>query len=201
MEHGVFMRLTKTQEGILNVEEAVGGAVSNICGAVFFPRQYSAEELNTAVNTVVRINDAFRLHFDRKTRTQWVEEYKWHDCETVCFDTQEDFERFAEEYAAAPIDTLRSLCDMKIVKIRERSGLICRLHHIMCDAWSLSVLRWQLRKILEKGADPQAFSFLAHCEEGSEYPGSRRYAHDRAYFLSQFHEYKGRLAELDPQAG
>ena len=57
------MKLTKTQEGILNAEEVVGGAISNICGATFFTRRYSVEKLNTAVNTVVRINDAFRLHF------------------------------------------------------------------------------------------------------------------------------------------
>ncbi|MDO5132788.1 MAG: condensation domain-containing protein, partial [Eubacteriales bacterium] len=201
VKHGAFMQLTKTQEGILNAEEIVGGAVSNICGAVFFTRQYSAEELNTAVNTVVRINDAFRLHFDRRTRTQWVEEYRWRDYDTVCFDTQADFERFAGEYAAAPLDTARALYDLKIVQIGGKTGLICVLHHMMCDAWSLSVLRWQLRRILEDKSAPPSFSFLEHCEEAQAYFDSRRFAGDRVYFLRQFHECKDRLPAVDPQPG
>ena len=194
------MKLTKTQEGILNAEEVVGGAISNICGATFFTRRYSVEKLNTAVNTVVRINDAFRLHFDKKTKTQWVEEYRWQDYETVCFDTQADFELYARKFAAAPMDFAVSLFDLKIVEVNGKRGLLYVLHHVICDAWSLSLLRWQLHQILEEEIIPPSFSFMDYCRGLSSYYNSRRFGADRSYFLSQLRGHKEDLPAIDPPA-
>ena len=194
------MKLTKTQEGILNAEEVVGGAISNICGATFFARRYSVEKLNTAVNTVVRINDAFRLHFDKKTKNQWVEEYRWQDYEAVCFDTQADFELYARKFAAAPMDFAVSLFDLKIVEVNGKRGLLYVLHHVICDAWSLSLLRWQLHQILEEEIIPPSFSFMDYCRGLSSYYNSRRFGADRSYFLSQFRGHKEDLPAIDPPA-
>ncbi|MBQ6635943.1 MAG: AMP-binding protein [Lachnospiraceae bacterium] len=194
------MKLTKTQEGILNAEEVVGGAISNICGATFFTQRYSVEKLNTAVNTVVRINDAFRLHFDKKTKTQWVEEYRWQDYETVCFDSQADFELYARKFAAAPMDFAVSLFDLKIVEVNGKRGLLYVLHHVICDAWSLSLLRWQLHQILEEEIIPHSFSFMDYCRGLSSYYNSRRFGADRSYFLSQFRGHKEDLPAIDPPA-
>ena len=194
------MKITKTQEGILNAEEVVGGAISNICGATFFTQRYSVEKLNTAVNTVVRINDAFRLHFDKKTKTQWVEEYRWQDYETFCFDTQADFELYARKFAAAPMDFAVSLFDLKIVEVNGKRGLLYVLHHVICDAWSLSLLRWQLHQILEEEIIPPSFSFMDYCWGLSSYYNSRRFGADRSYFLSQFRGHKEDLPAIDPPA-
>ena len=194
------MKLTKTQEGILNAEEVVGGAISNICGATFFSRRYSVEKLNTAVNTVVRINDAFRLSFDKRTKTQWVEEYKWKDYETVCFDTREDFEQYARKYAAVPFARAVSLFDLKIVEINGKQGLLYVLHHIICDAWSLSLLRWQLHQILEEEIIPPSLSFMDYCRGLSSCFYSRRFEADRAYFLNQFRDHKEVLPAFEPPA-
>ena len=90
---------------------------------------------------------------------------------------------------------------MKIVKIREEMGLLYVLHHVMCDAWSLSLLRWQLYQILEKGVTPPSYSFLEYCRGLSSYYKSRRFGNDRAYFLKQFRDHREELPAIDPPAG
>lgn len=154
------MQLTKTQEGILNAEAVAGGAISNICGATFLPGRHSEVELNKVINTVIRINDAFRLHFDAERKEQWLEDFEWHDYEVLRFDERSSFEAFAREYARTPLETSNALFDAKIFYIGDSPGLIYSLHHAICDAWSLSVLRWQLHRLIEDGEVPQAFSFI-----------------------------------------
>ena len=53
------MRLTKTQEGLLNAELVAGGPISNVCGATFFMRPFSAGQLNAAVR--LRATSSFSI--------------------------------------------------------------------------------------------------------------------------------------------
>lgn len=191
------MRLTKTQEGLLNAELVAGGPISNVCGATFFMRPFSAGQLNAAVNTVLRINDALRLRIDPRTRTQWLEEYERQEFDSLQFEDQEAFETYAQSYAEAPLDPAGRLYDVKIVLIGDKAGLIYKFHHIVCDAWSLSLLRWQLYEILEKKADPVAFSFAEYCDKELEYLNSKRFEKDRVFFTSQYEKNRDRVFHPD----
>ena len=191
------MRLTKTQEGIINAELVVGGSVSNVCGATFFPRPFTIERINQTVNTVVRINDALRLRVDLKDKNQWEEEYRWRDYDVIHFSAREEFDAYAETYAKTPLDTVSSLYDARIFTIGEDTGLIYKLHHVICDAWCLSVLRWQLYEILEHDRIPSSGSFLEHCDKERLYFDSKRYPRDRSFFLSQYEKNKEDLVPLE----
>lgn len=187
------MRLTMTQEGILNAEFVVGGPISIICGATFFPHPFSIKEMKDAVNTVVRINDAFRIRIDSKSKTQWIEAYAPREYEAINFPTWDEFDSFADNYAKTPLDLTGSLFDLKIFTVGNHTGLIYRLHHTICDAWCFSVLRWQLYEILEKKSTPVTYSFQTHCEKERAYLESKRFQRDRSYFLSQFEKNRSRL--------
>ena len=156
-------------------------------------RPFSAGQLNAAVNTVLRINDALRLRIDPRTRTQWLEEYERQEFDSLQFEDQEAFETYAQSYAEAPLDPAGRLYDVKIVLIGDKAGLIYKFHHIVCDAWSLSLLRWQLYEILEKKADPVAFSFAEYCDKELEYLNSKRFEKDRVFFTSQYEKNRDRV--------
>ena len=194
------MQLTKTQEGIINADIIIGGAVSTICGATFFPCSHSTEEIDHAANVLVRENDALRIRIDIRSRTQRVSAFKWRNHEVLHFGDRDEFESFAREYAKTRLDMNGPLFDLKIFTIGEETGLIYVFHHAVCDAWSLSVLRWQLYRILEEGAVPETGSFIEYCEESFGYLSSRRYKRDREYFLSRFGECRDRLTLPEPQS-
>lgn len=193
------MRLTKTQEGILNAETVIGGSVSNVCGAIFFAKPYTPKQLNDAVNTLDKINDAFRIRVNCKNRIQWVEEFSPVNYEVLHFEKRSAFDSFAHDYSHTAIDLNGRLSDLKIFTFPGQTGIIYRFHHLICDAWSLTVLRWQVYQILEKNTVPPAFSFLKYAERAAGYPDSKKYVSDKDYFLGQFLCNRERLFLPDTQ--
>ena len=180
-------RLTKPQKLIYDMEKYSGGAIAVVCGRVLWTGRRDLAELQRAANALYRINDALRTRIvetDEGTR-QDVFGYAEREIEVRTFSCREELDAFGEAYAKQPLDLYGSLCEMKIVELPGQYGVLIRMHHLIGDAWSLSVLAAQFRAVLE-GETPTAGSYEEYAKAEAAYLESGRYEKDRAYFLEQF---------------
>ena len=111
------MRLTKPQRLVYDMEKYVGGSISVICSSFFIPGIYDITILNNAINELFRLNDALRLKVVEcgKETTQYIEDYRPREIEALHFESKEDFDCYAEQYAKIPIDLKGDLCEIKII--------------------------------------------------------------------------------------
>ncbi len=181
------MHLTNPQKLIYDMEKFTGGAISIVCGSMLISTDKSVDDMKTAVNELYRLNDALRIRVSEENGQpyQYITEYKEQDIEVLFFDNKEELDSYASEYAKEPLDFYGSLCDVKIVVLPDKKGVLAKLHHFISDAWTLSLIGTQFNKILN-GEDVQTYSYVNYIATEEKYIESKRYAKDKDYFISQF---------------
>ena len=174
---------------IYDMEKFIGGAIGVICGSALMDADISVEEAQKAVNEIFRINDALRIRIvdDNGKPQQYVADYAEADIEVLHFGSKAELDSYAAEYAKEPLVFYGALAMIKIVLIPGKIGLLAKLHHIISDAWTLSLIATQFNELI-KGDEVQAFSYFDYIKEENEYVAGKRYQKDRDYFLSQFAE-------------
>lgn len=182
-----MIHLTKPQKSIYNMDKFTGGSIAVICSSMLRIGTIDINFLKSAVNTLYRINDALRLRIMETTdgTKQTVSEYSEQDFETLTFTGEDEFLHFSEAYAKQPIDLYGILCDVKIIFTEDKYGLLVKLHHIIGDAWTMSLLAKQFNAILD-GSTPEAFSYTDYVQSEMAYVQSLRYEKDKIFFDSQF---------------
>lgn len=182
-----IMNLTKPQKLIYDMEKFTDGAIAIVCGSMLINTDKSVDEMKKAVNELYRLNDALRIRVAEKDGQphQYITEYKEQDIEVIYFNSKEELDDYASKYAKEPLDFYGSLCDIKIVVLPDKKGLLAKLHHFISDAWTLSLIGTQFNKILN-GEDVQGYSYADYVEAEEKYIESKRYAKDKDYFISQF---------------
>lgn len=180
-------KLTKPQKLIYDMEKFSQGSIAVICGSVLRKGHRDLSELNHAINELYRINDALRTHIvetDGETM-QSVSVFSEQDADTLQFASKMELEAYAAEYAKQPLDFYGNLCEIKIVLLPDQHGALIKMHHIIGDAWSLSLLASQFCAILD-GETPTVYPYMEYAAAETEYLQSKRYKKDRSYFLEQF---------------
>lgn len=185
---GVFrMNLTKPQKLIYDMDEFAGGSISVICGSILMKGNKNLYELESAVNEIYRLNDALRIRIvetDNVTN-QFVSDFTEQDVEVLNFADKAELDSYAEKYAKTPIDLSGLLCKVKIVILPDSYGILAKLHHLIGDAWTLSLLGSQFNSILN-GETPEVYSYTNYIESENAYLSSKRYGKDKDFFLNQF---------------
>lgn len=178
------MNLTKPQEAIWDMERFSGGSVSVICTSMLRKGKQNISMLQNTVNKLFFYNDALRirLHMENSDVTQYFAEYTEQYFDVLDFSSQDDFNKYAEKYSHTPIDLSGPLCDIKIIILPEKYGLLVKIHHIIADAWTMALLASQFNRIID-GLAPQCFSYKNYLEKEAEYSGSQRYLKDKQFFL------------------
>lgn len=181
------MNLTKPQKLIYDMEKYAGGTISIICGSMLSTGRKDTSELKQAVNKIYQLNDALRIHIRENNEEvyQEVVEYVEQDIDVLYFDNKTELNEYAEHYAKIPLDLYRDLCEIKIVILSEQYGLLVKLHHMIGDAWTLSLMGTQFHAILNDEAI-EAYSYIDYVESENKYIDSKRYEKDRNFFLQQF---------------
>ncbi|MGN0621073.1 MAG: amino acid adenylation domain-containing protein [Porcipelethomonas sp.] len=181
------MNLTKPQQLIYEMEKFSGGAISVICGSMLLKGSRNPQEIITAINELYNINDALRIKISESNGNvqQTVCEYAEQVFEILNFNSKDELDAYAENYATEPLDLYGSLCEFKVVILPEKYGCLVKLHHIIGDAWTLTLFGTQLNFILN-GEAVQTYSYADYIENEKKYLDGKRYEKDRAFFLEQF---------------
>lgn len=181
------MNLTKPQELIYNMEKFSGGSISVICGSMLVKGNKNLSEMKEAVNELYRLNDALRIRITETDKgvEQYISDYSEQNIKVLNFADKSELNAYAENYAKTPIDLYGDLCEINIVILPEWYGLIVKFHHIVGDAWSLSLIGNQFITLLT-GETPIAYSYADYVQSENNYLSSRRYDKDKDFFLEQF---------------
>ena len=180
------MNLTKPQKLIYDMEKFAGGAIAVICGSMLVNGKKNLSELKRAVNEIYRLNDALRIRISEIDGevSQTVTEYTEQDVPVLCFENKAELDAYAENYAKTPMDFYGNLCEVSIVTLPDKCGLLVKLHHIIGDAWTLALLGSQFNCLIN-GETPESYSYTEYIDNENTYFQSKRYEKDRQFFLSQ----------------
>ena len=146
--------LTRPQQLIYDMEQFAGGSISVLCGSIVIKRPVDLSALMEATNELFRINDALRIRIiEGETGTQqYVAKFSKQIFEVLSFNDEDELDIYADAYAKVPLDLYGNLCEARIVCLPNVKGLIFKMHHIISDAWTFSLLGRQLNDILNKTA-------------------------------------------------
>ena len=163
------------------------GGVSVICGSMLVNGKKDLSELKIAVNEIYRLNDALRICISGNDGeiSQTVTEYSEQDIDVLCFKSKAELDAHAENYAKVPISLYGKLCQISIVILPERYGLLVKFHHIVGDAWTIALIGTQFNKLIN-GEEVKTYSYANYIESENEYIQSKRHEKDKEYFLEQF---------------
>ncbi len=182
-----MVRLSNPQKLIYDMEKYAGGTVAIVCGSVLLEGEKEPADLIQAVNAIFRCNDALRTRIIEQEGkvSQEVENFQERTINVLQFDSKDALTAFAEEYAKIPIAFNAPLCEIQIVLLPEHYGLLTKCHHIIGDAWTLTLIASQFCALL-RGEEPQAYPYADFVESEAVYVQGDRREKDKAFFLEQF---------------
>ena len=177
------MILTKPQELIWDMERYAGGSISVICSSMLREGKQEPSVLQAAANKLFFCNDALRtgICVNGSDVTQYIAEYTEQCIEMLRFSDMAELRSYAETYAQTAIRITGTLCEMKILILPKQYGLLVKIHHIIADAWTMSLLATQFNMLLD-GIVPECYSYQSYCEREAMYRNSRRYLRDKQFF-------------------
>ena len=169
------------------MEKFAGGTIAVICGSILVNGDEDLSLIKKNVNQLYQINTALRIEITEMGHevSQTVCDYSEQDFNVLKFHTKDELDSYARNYAKTPLDSHGNLCEINIVLLPERYGLLIKLHHIIGDAWTLSLLGNQFMKMM-KGEDVTAYSYIDYVKTESTYLQSKRYEKDKEFFVEQF---------------
>ncbi len=182
-----MLQLSNSQKLIYEMEKYAGGAVAVICGSVLLNGLYSADELTHAVHEIFCRNEALRIRMveqDGQVR-QEIADFQHQSINILRFENKNAFTIYAEEYAKTPVPLSGSLCEIQIILLPDQCGLLVKCHHIVGDAWSLTLIASQLCALIS-GKEAPAFPYSEYIDSEKDYVHSKRWEKDRKFFLEQF---------------
>lgn len=187
------MRLTLPQKQIYYTEMFNKDAININCGSVLLDRLYDVERIKKAVNDVFRMNEALRtrIYAENGEPCQYVTDYTEKAIEVLQFRTKDEVHQYGKKQAQIPMDLSGELCEIKVISSEEFCGVFYKVHHIISDAFTFSLISSQIHKLME-GIPVEAFPYSYYANEEEEYVLSKRAQKDKAFFLEQ-HNSMGEL--------
>jgi len=180
-----YYPLTPAQQRIFDLHRFVPQATV-IAGTAWFDETLSEASAQASLNFIVETNDALRLCITPQGR-QYIAPHTPQTFAVRHFATQQAMESWAAQQAQQPMDLHEQLYEFTVVTVGEnRCGALLRLHHIICDAWTLSRCANLLYLYYYNPQHVESPSFVRHIEKQQAYLQSSAYARDKAYWLQLF---------------
>ena len=191
------MNLTKAQIQVYDMEKTIGGSIGNTCGIMLVNEPKESDVLRAAVNILYKKNDALRtrLFIENGRVSQCIQPYVPVEVEVLTFENKAQVHEYANAFARVPLDINGELVEIKGFRSKNFCGLLFKLHHIISDGWTASVLSTQFYKFLQ-GEDFKAYSYSEYVDTEKKYLDSNKHSDDVEFFTSLFKE-KGEIVLFD----
>ena len=185
------MKLTKPQKLIFNTEKTIGGPVAVMCGIMTVDRVRPEADVVAAIQKIYETNDAlnYRLDDSGEEPQMYFESPDSREVKVIRVNALSELEEIGKKEASTPFDMKGWLSELTAVFYPEGYGMIIKVHHLLGDAWSMSLACTQLNSILE-GTPWVRYSYEEYINAETEYLSSKRYERDRRFFLNAFQQCK-----------
>lgn len=171
-------------------------------GSIVVKGSRSVEELQHALNEVMRINDGLRMRVitdENGSPVQFVAPFEERTFEVMEFSSAEELDSYGGKWCDIPFElgADNDLVAAQIVLLPDSYGVILRIHHMISDAWTILLIGNQLMKILD-GEIPKAYPYTEYLEERVKYKDTVRYQKDLKFFREQQAKYP-KKTHLSPE--
>ncbi|UWG97077.1 amino acid adenylation domain-containing protein [Dehalobacter sp. DCM] len=197
--------LSYSQKAIWNTEKAYPGtSIRNIAATLRIKGNVDYDILQSAINLFIKKNDATRIRIIEIEGhpMQYISDYKYHELNFFDFINKDISElyKWDEEQAKIPFQLLDGeLIHFDMIKISENDGgLFVRIHHLIADAWTMSIIGNQILEYyykLKNGeniSEEKNLSYIEYIAYEEEYLNSDRFAKDKAYWNKVFESFPGK---------
>ncbi|MCL2355278.1 MAG: condensation domain-containing protein, partial [Oscillospiraceae bacterium] len=189
--------LTNPQKSIWLTEQAhTNTNFANICGTLIIKEKVDFTLLSKAINIFIEKNDSLRtkLMLQDGIPKQYVEKYTPIDIEIREASNSEEVKKIQEKIVSKNFKLLENyLFKFTIVKLSDGTGgFNANLHHVISDAWSMSILINQIMdnytKLLtnEEIDTENNNSYFEYIELEKEYKESDKYAKNKEFWEESF---------------
>ncbi len=189
--------LTNPQKSILLTEQFnENTCVSNICGTLSIPEKIHVDALEKAINIFIKSNDSIRIHLtqDGPDIKQSVKDYSFIDIEKVYLTSDYPLSKLEEDVITKPFTLFNSnLYRFVIFKNADGTGgYMANLHHIISDAWTMSLLIDQIMShyvsIIQNIPIPNTknSSYIDFIHEEKNYIESPKFERAKTFWKKQF---------------
>ena len=177
--------LTIAQTAILDLELYAGRSACVLCGSFLMRGTQTDAAVCDTLKQMIQINDAFHIRIARSGDTwkQTFDNLAANEIVVLSFDSRDSFESFAKCYAKEPMPE-EKLYEFLGVRLPGEFGFLAKLHHVISDAWSGTLLCQQFTALIN-GNPCQAFSYEEAVKNQLQYRSGKRYEADRQFFLNQ----------------
>lgn len=185
--------LTNAQKQIFEMSSYSGKNTASISIVLWMEEEYDERVLQETVDELIQRNDAFRIKIvnDNGIIKQYKESIHPYVVKTVFFDAKSEYERWIKDISAQGLDIQGELYQIFGCCVEGRFGVYIKMHHIICDGWSMSIVCKELDKIYHaymqgevmKYASGSYFECIAKEED---YLSSKKSEKDKEYWKEIF---------------
>ena len=193
--------LTHQQKGIWYMEKLYPDTSIGVVAATL--RVQGAVDINlieSAINLFIEKNDAirFRIKEENGEPVQYIAPYEPVHFDRYEFSSNEELYRWDETQSILPFQlTDAPLFYFALIRIGENDGgFYVRFHHLISDAWTMSLLGNQVFEYyaaLLEGCPVDSSplpSYTAYIENENKYLTSKRFENDKAYWEEKFEDWQ-----------
>lgn len=201
-------KLTQPQYGIWETESFYQGtSIGNIGGTLLLKEELNFKLWEKAINKFIELNDSCRIRIKMVDDEpfQYISDYKYIPLSLVNFNgkTKSEQDNWISEQMKIPFHLLdNDLFELFMIKANNgEHGLYLKMHHLIGDGWTISLLCTQIMnyyKKFEAGEDNQYNerpSYTEYIKKEQEYLSSSKLVKDKEYWLSKFKD-KPQLASI-----
>ena len=191
-----LFELTDQQKNIWNSEVFYSGTnINNIGGYLLLNEKVNIPLLQKAANIYVQTTEISCMHFDIKDAkpVQFLTEYKPFSLDVMSLNNIDDLKALTTRLISEPFETIdKDLYKFKLFTLSDgRGGIIPIFHHLITDAWSMSLFISTFidiyTKLLHNDTNfekkPLYTNYIASC---NEYKKSNRFIKDKEFWESNF---------------
>lgn len=192
-----YYGLTNPQNLILFTEKYYNSNINNIIGIIEFLEEIDIKQLKKAINILINKNDSMRTRmFLKGTKlVQSIIDFKEYNIEVI---ETENEDEYIKSVIDKPFNILEdNLYEFKVIKNNKNVKLIGKIHHIISDAWSASLMISEIVDIYSKLInkidikDIQYPSYIDYIQNEEIYEKSEKKNQDK--------EYWEKIYETEPQ--
>lgn len=196
MENKELFELTNPQKSIWYTEQFYkGSTIGNLVGSLIIDESVDFELLKTAINITIKNNDALRLRFIlyQNSVKQYISSYTPINFKILELSDINSLKSLENDIVNIPFNFIdNNLFDFTIFKFNDgHGGLIAKLHHIISDAWTMTLLTDQIinnysNLLNNKIIDTNSYSYIDFINSESSYTTSTKYNKSMNFWNSEF---------------
>lgn len=193
--------LTHQQKGIWFMEKIYPDTSIGVVAATLrLQGDVDLDLVDAAVNLFIEKNDAirFRITEENGEPVQYIAPYEPVHFQRYHFSSNEELYKWDETQSVLPFDLIDSpLFTFALIGVGANDGgFYVRFHHLISDAWTMSLLVNQVFEyyaILQEGRTVDSFSlpsYTAYIDNEQKYLTSKRFESDKIYWEEKFEDWQ-----------